>query len=643
MTTDGTYVTRWRAAWPALLIVLLVFLCYWPGRGGGFVFDDYPNIGDNAALHVTTLDWPSWMAAAFSSPATALQRPLAMLSFALNHYFTGLDPLPMKLTNIGIHALNALLVLGLLRTLLAMVPAPAGDERRRAWATRFTAAAWALHPINLMAVLFVVQRMESLSHTFVFAGLGLYLLGRQRQLGGRHGAALIAVGLLGGMFLGVLAKESAVLLPLYAFCVEACLLHFRGNDGRPDRRLQVLYGVVLFVPALLAVAWLLPRVMAEGALAIRNFTLAERLLTEPRVVLDYLGWILLPNLNELSLYHDDYVISRGWLQPPSTLLAITAIAALLALALRCRLRRPLVSLGILWFLGAHLLTATFIPLELVYEHRNYFASLGICLVLADVLLLLPRSNGARRIGALLAAAAVLAFAGLTHLRALEWSNPYRFAASEAEKHPTSPRAAFERARIVVSLTDYQADSPWIAYAWRDLERARQVPGASILPHQAALTLAARTGTLSSRSTWWRDLRRLLADQPLGPENKNALIALTDCAASGKCVFPRHEMLATYATAIRAHGQDPILLSTKGKYTLHVLGNADVALPLWRAAASHGDADLHYNLVRLLIDMGRYDEAQSEIVRLRDAGKSGQRDAMVLDLQRRLAQATSGPP
>ena len=68
-----------------------------------------------------------------------------------------------------------------------------------------------------MAVLFVVQRMESLSHTFVFAGLWLYLDGRQRQLAGQGGGwARILAGLVGATGLGALAKESAEELAGYS-------------------------------------------------------------------------------------------------------------------------------------------------------------------------------------------------------------------------------------------------------------------------------------------------------------------------------------------------------------------------------------------------------------------------------------------
>ena len=69
-------------AWPFLLLVLAVAALYWPGRGGGFAFDDYPNIVDNPALHVTGWDRHAWMAAVFSSDSGLGHRPLPMATFA---------------------------------------------------------------------------------------------------------------------------------------------------------------------------------------------------------------------------------------------------------------------------------------------------------------------------------------------------------------------------------------------------------------------------------------------------------------------------------------------------------------------------------------------------------------------------------
>ena len=339
-----------------LAILAGVFVVYWPGLGGSFVFDDYPNIVLNKFLHVTDLDGRDWLAAIFSSDAGRLQRPLAMLSFAIQHYFTGLAPAPMKLANIAIHALNSLLVFGLCRAILRSA---IGEGSRTAWTAMAMAALWAFFPINLMGVLFIVQRMESLSHTFVFAGLWVYVAGRYRQMQGARGFGMALAGLLCGGALGVLCKESAVLLPLYSFLLEVFLFDFRGSEGRRDRRLYWLYAVVLLLPAIAAVAWLLPKAMSAGAYARRDFDLGERLLTEPRVLLDYLRWTIFPPLSELGLYHDDYPVSRGLLSPPSTLLGLTLVPLLIVSAFVFRSRRPLLCLSIAWFFAAHALTATF--------------------------------------------------------------------------------------------------------------------------------------------------------------------------------------------------------------------------------------------------------------------------------------------
>ena len=119
----------------------------------------------------------------------------------------------------------------------------------------------------------------------------------------------------------MLVKESAVLLPVYAFALELTLFRFRSRD-QADRRIVAIHIGVLVLPALLGLGWLLPRMLDPKAWAARDFSLAERLLTESRVIWSYLRWTVLPDLGTLSLYHDDYPVSRGWLSPPATLAAV---------------------------------------------------------------------------------------------------------------------------------------------------------------------------------------------------------------------------------------------------------------------------------------------------------------------------------
>ena len=116
--------TRKWLPWLLLaLAVVVTAIVYWPGLTGGWVFDDYPNIVDNAAIHITpghsTL--AAWVNAALSSPASFLHRPLASITFALNWYAGGGDPWPFKLTNVVIHLVNGVLVFFMLRALLRVM------------------------------------------------------------------------------------------------------------------------------------------------------------------------------------------------------------------------------------------------------------------------------------------------------------------------------------------------------------------------------------------------------------------------------------------------------------------------------------------------------------------------------------------
>lgn len=628
-----------NSAWLAVLPVCIV-LAYWPGLGGGFAFDDYPNIVFNKALHVTTLAWQDLVSAAFSSNSSDLQRPLAMFTFALQHYFTGLDPRALKAGNIAIHGVNVLLAFALARALLR-AGAPIVDTRLRDRAAFLCAALWALMPINLMPVLLVVQRMESLSHTFVFAGLLLYLAGRERQLRAQGGGGLILAGLLACTALGTLSKESAVLLPLYAACAEAFLFRFRDAQGRRDRRLCILFVVVLVVPALLGGTWMVMRALKPWAYASRDFTLVERLLTEPRVVADYLQWILLPRLDQLSLYHDDYVVSRGLLSPVSTVPAMLLLAALAVVAAWLRTRRPLMGLGIAWFLAAQLLTATFLPLELVYEHRNYFASFGIALALVDACLLLPHTRSAQRTGAVVLTCLLALDGATTWLRAREWSDPVRFAITTAAKHPGSPRATYQLAQTYVIQVGADVHSPLVPKAFDALERARRVPRAGILPAQGLLILASRTGR-PMQDAWWQEMHDRLQQGPISAQDLGALNAMTSCEISGHCHFPPRRMLALFMAAL-SHGDRAELLNIYGNYALNVLQDWPLAEQLWTRAreVSPGIAQYRINLIKLLIAKGDWAKAEREIAELRTLGRLGETQAAADAMERRLRDRYAG--
>lgn len=623
---------------------VLVMACYWPGLSGGFVFDDFANIVDNAALRVTwQTTWSQWLSAMFSSPASEWQRPLSMLSFAVNYLFSGLDPYWIKLTNVGIHIFNTWLVFGLARALLRAASSTAGNSDKanlNDWPGLWIAAAWALNPINVMAVLFAVQRMESLSHTFVFGGLWLYLRGRRRLIESGDGWPSMIIGLVGGTGLGVLAKESAALLPLYAVLVEGCLLHFASHRSPRDQRLFGLFGLVMVLPALAGIAWLLPRILQANAYATRTFSLGERLLTEPGVVLHYLLWTVLPDPRRLSLFHDDYPVSHGLLSPPSTLLTIMVLAGIaVSIPWLLRRRRPLMALGLAWFVSAQLLTATVIPLELMYEHRNYFASLGVCLALADLLLLMPSTSSQRRCGLVAAVLLLGWFSGVTSLRASQWRDPLQFARSEAQKHPRSARATYGLGRQLVILSDYRIDSPYTREAKDALEQAMRAQDSSILPETALVFLAVRSGQPMDPA-WWDSLQSKLRHRAAGPQDTSALASLVGCELQGLCQVPQQDMLDSFDAALDNGHPNAEVLNIYGNYALNLLHDPALALRLWQHAAELAPTVTAYQttMARMLIATGRWPEARPYIARVRQLGRVGQNEALARDLDHLAAQS-----
>lgn len=640
---------------PNLLVACLLLgalaataLAYWPSLHGGYVFDDYPNIVANKAVHLQSFDWESLREAALASPSPVLIRPLAMLSFALDWYVGGGNPFVMKGVNLAIHLLNGLLLFALLRRLVRHAYARDGLARPE---TRFYAdilalaitSAWLLAPINFTAVGYIVQRMESLCQTFVLAGLWGYVAARERMLAQGRGFIAAVVAVVAGTAIGALAKESAVLLPLYALIVEYALFGFATLSRPRDRRLQVFYVAVLAIPSAIAAFWALTQALQPGAWANRPFTLSERLLTEPRILLDYVRWSLLPMPGALALYHDQIPVSTGLLDPKTTLPSIVCLFAAACAVPLLRNKRPLAAIGIGWFLGAHLLTGTIIPLELVFEHRNYFASVGLYLLVFS--LLLPRVDAPFGIARSCACAAlVILFSTVTSIRALDWSSPVAFVLSEADKNPESPRTAYEVGRTYVVLSQYRADSPLVPLAQTALERAATMRGADALPDQALLMLAGRLHRPTPPEVWAR-MQRKLASQPASAQNISALYTLSDCAIAGDCAFPPGAMVESFLAVLR-HSLDTRVMAIYANYAINVLHDATLAIDLAQDALQREPQSLQArrNLMLLLQTAGRHDEAVALYERtLREVPES-KRDRSFAKFREELADPkTAAPP
>lgn len=195
------------------LLALLAGLVYANSFTAPFVLDDERSVTQNAGIHRL---WPpgEWVAPDAHSPLAG--RPLASLTFALNHAFGGTAVASYHSVNFAIHLAAGLALWGVVRRTLARVAAtPAGAEHRRDGETRASerlawliAALWIVHPLLTGTVTYVSQRTEALMGLCYL--LTLYAFIRGVETGLRRWLA----GAVAGCALGMASKEVMVTAPV---------------------------------------------------------------------------------------------------------------------------------------------------------------------------------------------------------------------------------------------------------------------------------------------------------------------------------------------------------------------------------------------------------------------------------------------
>lgn len=444
-------VIRFAGSGTLLFGVLVVFVVYWPGLQGGFFFDDHPNIVLNPGVKLSSLSWEAIYLAWSSGISGQFGRPLSQLSFALNHYFSGFNPFAFKLTNLVIHCLNGMLIYLLGYQLLDSLRQKLDLTSVSLWAA-LLAFAWMIHPIQLTSVLYVVQRMTSLSVFFLLISLILHISARRRN--NFDWVAFLRLILAWCVFwpLSILSKESGILLPGFVAAYE--LIIRRSEQGGLDR----LGRVILVLSALLLVG-IVPYLVSPfgqwifSGYEIRSFSLVERLLTEARIIWEYLYWIAFPRIESFGLFHDDIVLSTSLVNPWITLPAVLGLMGLSILAVCASWHFPLPAFGIMWYLIGHSLESTFIPLELAHEHRNYLSLFGLLLIVSYWGISVAKP-GVRRTVVIALCGALLAYLGvITSLRVDMFANEAMRTQLEAQFHPNSARANYEAGRTLASVAD----------------------------------------------------------------------------------------------------------------------------------------------------------------------------------------------
>ncbi len=605
----------------SLLITLLIYL---PGISGGFAFDDYANILANDNLRPERLTFGSILQAGWSGSAGPLKRPLPMMSFAINFATTGGSAAAFKFTNLAIHLTNGILLFVLLRSLLSAKCRGRGDARplNAAMVAAAASAIWLVHPLNLTSVLYVVQRMNSLAALFSLAAMICYCSGRGRlERGSAFAWPIIGGG--AGLFvgLGLLCKENAVLsLPLMVL-VEACF--FRLRTARPvDRTILIgVLGVIVVLPIATVLIYLAsPPDFLAAHYARRSFTRAERMLTESRALWFYLSVLLLPRLGRLGLHHDDFVVSTSLAEPAALVAVVGIVGALIAAVLALR-RYPMLTFAIGWFLIAHALESTIIPLELVYEHRNYVPAMGIVFALCYGVSFSCRAIANVHLPGLIWLAAMLACGGLTTIRAAEWGDPVTLAALEARRHPQSFRAVYDLGRIQFDLYQRAGDERHYARAVANFERAAMLDPSTKRPLATLLKIEDSRGR-APRPEWYEELQRRYRTTLFRQSDSLDLHQFVKCRAEGTCNFADVAVVELYRAALSNPTAAPYskaqLMVDLAMFHVNETNDRVRAMALLDDAVELFPDEFGFRKIRAQIYLmaGRYADVEDEIRHLR---------------------------
>jgi tetratricopeptide (TPR) repeat protein len=331
------------------ILIAAVGLVYANSLSGAFVFDDFSDILENDAIRRI---WPPWH-------LLAMARPVVNLSLAANYALGGFEVSGYHALNIAVHALAALALFGVIRRTLETSRSRFGD---RAGLLAFLGALlWAIHPVQTQSITYLIQRAEALAGFGSLLTLYAAIRSVRSARPGRWEAAAVAA-----CALAMGSKPSAAVAPLLVLLYDRTFVSGSVTSAlrsRPRLYAGLASTWALLIPLLLADYRLQA---ASTELVFRAPSPARYLLTQPGVILHYLG---------LALWPKALVFDYLWptAHSASDILWPLAVVGLLGfLTIRAwRRRDPAGFLGAWWFVTL-LPTSSVIPIpDAAAEHRLY--------------------------------------------------------------------------------------------------------------------------------------------------------------------------------------------------------------------------------------------------------------------------------
>ena len=297
-----------------------------------FVFDDVPNIPGNSHIRMEHFSIKGLKDAGFDSPIKG--RPLALHVVGTQLLVGGYDVVGYHVVNIAIHIANGLLVylisLQLLRQFRKSDPRASAwiDPGTQQFVALLASLMFTVHPIQIQSVTYLIQRMNSLATMLYLAAFAFFLAGRNTTSMTKRWLLWFACAASWGLSLW--SKQITITLPFVIILYEWMFFH-KFTRRRPIRRdLIIIGGIIIVVSSVILIQFTAIGPVFSAYYG-RDFTLGERLLTQPRVLIIYTGLTLFPLPSRFNLLHE-ISTSHSLFDPISTLFAIIVLFAYIAVA-----------------------------------------------------------------------------------------------------------------------------------------------------------------------------------------------------------------------------------------------------------------------------------------------------------------------
>jgi tetratricopeptide (TPR) repeat protein len=592
-----------------LFLVLAACVVYSNSLQGPLVLDDWVTIVDNPQIR--ELWRPDVLMPERELPVAG--RPIANVTFAINHAIGGTAVRGYHVTNLLLHVLCGIAVFALLRRFCALPALAARFGSDRAELAFAVALLWLLHPLNSEVVNYLTQRTESLMALFYLLTLYASLRALESHRWRWKAAAIAACAA------GMACKESMVVAPVMVMLIDRFFVFDSWKAAWRARR-GLYVGLAATWGLLGALLLTGPRIRSAGFNA--GVTVWTYLLNQTVMITRYL-W--------LTIWPRPLVVNYGRpqpLAPESVLPEALFVLGLLALIAVCLRYRPKAAFLGVWFFLTLAPTSSLVPIatEVGAERRMYLPILALIVLAVVTLRITVRAVTLRR-GAIAVLAVLLGTA--TFARNREYAHPLELAELTLARWPTGIAhhmvgqqllAAGRRAEGVAHLREAIKNAARAHYTLgAELYREGRLDEAIaelqtfvrlrplLLEVPDAQVMLARAYALQQR---WEEAavqaREAIAK---APGNADARGVLAEILFRQEKI---EEATAAYTDYLRMRPADAKALTNLGILFVSS-GRAELALEAFRraAAVSPSDGQIRRNLATALLDANRLEEAAVE--------------------------------